>query len=189
MPATVIEKLNAIIHQINRAGNAELTRLTVLKRWFERPGRLAPFALWVASRSASRGGEATGPARDLFREAHALLPGQGARSEPNRAAAEDLHRRLREFQDTYQRLKWGSVRIVKQRDLLLVEEGLAVYLWHPRSPPHGYKLAAAYCEHYDPHYGNGLNGPSVTKLEEIRDFIKCQEAQEAESARTASSEP
>jgi hypothetical protein len=189
MPATVSEKLNAIIHQIDRAGNADLTRLTVLKRWFECPGRLAAFALWIASHAASRGGEATGPALGLFREAHALLSGQGARSAPNRTAAEDLHRRLREFQGTYQRLKWGSARIVQQRDLLLVEEGLAVYLRHPHSPPHGYKLAVAYCEHYDPRYGNGLSGPSVTKLKEIRDFIKCQEARESERARTASSEP
>jgi len=77
MPATVSEKLSAIIRETNRAGNADLTRLTVLKRWFECPGRLAAFALWIASHAASRGGEAAGPARDLFREAHALLSGQG----------------------------------------------------------------------------------------------------------------
>jgi hypothetical protein len=189
MPASVLEKLNVIIGQIHRAGNADLMRLTVLKRWFERPGRLAAFALWIASRGASRGGGASGRARDLFREANALLSGQRAGSELSPAALADLHRRLRAFQNTYRRLKWGPVRIVEESDRLLVEEGLAVYLWHPDSPSLGYKLAAAYCEHYDARYGNGLNGPSCDRLAEIVDFIRCREAQEAESVRALSSRP
>jgi hypothetical protein len=107
----------------------------------------------------------------------------------NAATAEQLHRRLREFQNTYRKLKWGAARIAKESDPLLVEEGLAVYLWHLHSPPHGYKLAAAYCEHYDPRYGNGLNGPSCVKVEAIRDFVRRRAAQEAESTPTVYSEP
>jgi hypothetical protein len=47
MLTSVPEKLLAIVDDIDAGGDANLTRLTVLKKWFERPGRLVPFALWV----------------------------------------------------------------------------------------------------------------------------------------------
>ena len=64
---------------------------------------------------------------------------------------------------------------------MLVEQGLAVYLWHPHSPSHGYKLAADYCQHYDSRYGTNLNGPSRTKIGEIVRFMFAVEAQEEAS--------
>ena len=67
------------------------------------------------------------------------------------------------------------------RDLLVVEEALAILLWYPHSPAHGYALAANYCQHYDPRYGNGLNGPSRAKISAIAQFIVAVEASEARS--------
>ncbi len=37
-------------------------------------------------------------------------------------------------------------------------------------------MTAAYCQHYDPHYGNSLNGPSRTKVLEIVRFMFTAEA-------------
>jgi hypothetical protein len=54
----------------------------------------------------------------------------------------------------------------------------AIYLWHTDSPPLGYKLAADYCQHYDPRYGNGLSGPSRIKILEIVRFMFTIEALE-----------
>jgi len=68
------------------------------------------------------------------------------------------------------------VRIVHCRPLLLVEEGLAIYLWHSESASHGYKLAADWSQNYDSRYGNGLNGPSRGKLEELVRFMSNLEA-------------
>jgi len=45
------EKLLKIAADIAERGNANLTRLTVLKKWFGHLGRLPPFAIWVASRA------------------------------------------------------------------------------------------------------------------------------------------
>ncbi|MEE4144747.1 MAG: hypothetical protein V2I26_08110 [Halieaceae bacterium] len=45
MPPSVIDKLSAVITEIEERGNADRLRLTVLKKWFERPGRLTSFAL------------------------------------------------------------------------------------------------------------------------------------------------
>ena len=72
------------------------------------------------------------------------------------------------------------MRIVHHWDLMLVEEGLAIHLWHAGSPSRGYKLAADYCQHYDSRYGNGLNGPSRGKIGEMVQFIIGVEAGEAD---------
>ena len=69
MRTTVPEKLLAIADEIDERGEAQLTRLTVLKKWFERPGRLPAFGVFIAARATSRKGKTTGEATLLFREA------------------------------------------------------------------------------------------------------------------------
>jgi hypothetical protein len=78
----------------------------------------------------------------------------------------------------YQNQQWGPVRILHNWNLLLIEQGLAVWLWHPDSPALGYKLAADYCQHYDSRFGKALSGPGRTKIEEIVRFMFIVEALE-----------
>lgn len=179
MRTNIPEKLLKIIEEIDEHGNASLTRLTVLKKWFERPERLSAFAVWIAARAVSHKGKTTGAAAELFREARTLLKDLD-RLHPKLEcqAAQALHDRLRDFQNEYQNQQWGPVRIVHNWNLMLVEQGLAIYLWHMNSPTHGYKLATDYCQHYDSRYGNGLNGPSRTKIGEIVRFMFTVEALE-----------
>jgi len=184
MRTTVPEKLLKIVVGIDADGQANLTRLTVLKKWFERPGRLTAFALWVAARATSRKGKAGGGAAGLFKEARALLDGQDKfRPALGRAAAESLHDRLREFQNEHQRQKWVSVRIVHNWNLLLVEEALAICIWYANSPVHGYTLASDYFRNYDPRYGTSLNGPSHKMILEMVQFMLTVEAREADEER------
>ncbi len=179
MRTNIPEKLLKIVEEIDENGNASLTSLTVLKKWLERPERLSAFAIWVAARAVSRKGKTTGAAAELFRAARTLLVGlDKIRPELDRQAAQTLHDHLRDFQNEYQNQQWGHVRIVHNWNLMLVEQGLSIYLWHLDSSTHGYKLAADYCQHYDPRYGNGLNGPSRTKIAEIVRFMFTIEALE-----------
>ena len=179
MKTKVPEKLRKVIAEIDAQGNASLTKLTVLKKWFEPPGRLSVFALWVAVRAVSHKAKKEGQAAELFREAEALLSDLDlSKPELRRGAAQSLHSRLRNFQNEYQNQQWATVRIVHHWDLMLVEEGLAIHLWHADSPSRGYKLAADYCQHYDSRYGNGLNGPSRAKIEEMIQFMIGVEAKE-----------
>ncbi|MGA2177438.1 MAG: hypothetical protein ABSH38_20895 [Verrucomicrobiota bacterium] len=166
------EKLLKISAEIAARGHANLTRLTVLKKWFGHPGRLPPFAIWVARRATSGNGKTGVEAAELFRQTRTLL----AKVNPyapkvDRQLARALHDRLRKFQNEYKNQQWGPVRIIHNWDLLLVEQALAICLWYSDSPALGYKLAADYCQHFDSHYGNGLNGPSRTKIEEMARFI------------------
>ena len=173
MRTNIPEKLIKIGADIQESGSTSLTRLTVLKKWFEQDAkRLRSFAIFVANRASTRKGKTAGEAAELFREARLLLKSAdifGLKISP--AAAETLHRQLKDFQSDYQKQQWGPVRIIRNRNLFLVEEGLRIFLGSSNVPSDGYRLAANYCENYDPKYGNGLNGPSVTKLNEIVRFM------------------
>lgn len=99
-----------------------------------------------------------------------------------RVAATKLHACLRAFQNEHSKSKWGSLRIIRDLNLFLVESGLHIYLEHRAAPTDGYRLAADYCEHYDPRYGNCLNGPSSSRIREIIRFIDAVEAHEEQGA-------
>lgn len=182
MQTLVPEKLLKIIEDIDEQGDANLTRLTVLKKWFEKPGRLMPFAQWIASRASSRKGKTKGEAAELFREARKLLADNQEHSPKlDQGSAKRLHSRLVEFQDEYRNVRWGRVRIVNNWQLLLVEKGLSIALGQNATPSAGYKLAADYCQNFDSKYGNTLNGPSSTKIMEIVRFMFTHEALEDET--------
>ncbi|WP_295443885.1 hypothetical protein [uncultured Thiodictyon sp.] len=179
MPPRVQDKLAAIIAEIDRAGCANVMRLTVLKKWFEHPRRLRAFGLWVAERAAARGDAATGEAAELFAQARALLTERPlSEPMPGWTAAERLHHRLRAFQNTYEH-HWGPVRIIKNWDLLLIEEGLALYLGERRDPTAGYRLAVDECKHYEGLFGD-LTRPSRAKLTALIGFVATTEAREGE---------
>jgi hypothetical protein len=70
------------------------------------------------------------------------------------------------------------VRIIKKWDLMLIEEGLALYLGLKRTPYDGYRLALDDCQHYEPKFGTDLNGPSREKLVALLGFVATTEARE-----------
>jgi len=179
MRTTISEKLLTIATEIKDQGSANLTRLTVLKKWFENPNRLSSFAIFVAKRASGKKGKTTGEAARLFRNVRVLFKGINVFSpEVPKEQAEKLHESLQAFQNEHKRLRWGTARIIKNHNLFLIEEGLRIYLWHSNYPQEGYCLAAKYCEHYDPSHGNSLNGPSYTKIHEIVRFMFTMEALE-----------
>lgn len=176
------EKLLKIIATIDATGNASLTRLTVLKKWFEIPGRLPAFALWLMRRAVLCNPRTGGDAGALFDEALELLGTDGdtphIAKRLNIKAAEGLYGRLKNFQNVFKRQQWGQVRVISNWNLMLVEHALEIYLWYPDSPAHGYKLASDYCQHFDCRFGNGLNGPSREKLKDLAEFVLRLESSE-----------
>lgn len=178
------EKIQKLIADINTQGNASLTRLTVLKKWFEHPGRLSTFGLWIARRAAGRKGRTKGAAGALLNETRALLGTEATRvslfQQIDRKAAESLHDRARAFHNDFQNQQWARVRIIQCWPLLLVEEGMALHTGLNHHPSDGYKLAADWTKNYDSRYGDGLNGPSRGKLDELVRFMFAVEALEDE---------
>ena len=119
MRTNVSEKLLKIVDEIDAGSYANLTKLAVLKKWFERPERLSAFAIWVAARAVSRKGKTTGAAAELFRAARKLFSGvDKIRPKLDKDAAQLLHDRLREFQNDYENQRWARVRIVHNWNLM-----------------------------------------------------------------------
>ena len=187
MRSSVPEKLLAIVEEIDAQGWARLTRLTVLKKWFEHEGRMRAFGLWAARRSAGRKGKTKAEAGAVLDEARAVLGTTATREsflQPvEQDVAQALYERARKAQNELENQPSGPVRLIHCWPLLLVEEGLALYLGQAKSPTDGYKLAADFCQHYDSRHGNSLSGPSRTKLMEVVRFMFTIEALEEEDAR------
>ncbi len=172
-------KLQKIVVEIKECGHANLTRLTVLKKWFGPAHRLRSFGIFIANQASRRTHQATTETADLFREAQEILAGVNV-LEPNisRTGATRVYARLQAFQNEHRDQKWTIVRVIQNQSLFLVEGGLGLYLRRGDSPTDGYRLAAAYCEHYDPRYGTGFSGPSAARIEEIADFVLAIETYE-----------
>jgi hypothetical protein len=182
MRSNISDKLRKIAAEIDRRSSANLTRLTVLKKWFEVSSHLSSFAIFIVDQASKQKTKATKEATELLHEARALLADVDVFApEIPRVAAKKLHIRLRAIQNEYKNSQWGSVRIIHDHNLFLIECGLHIYLGHGDTPTEGYRLAASYCEHYDPRYGNCLNGPSRRRIGEIVDFIHGVENREKAS--------
>ena len=181
----IAEKLQAIVADIKERGYANLTRLTVLKKWFEAPGRIASFGTFIAIQASRQTRKTTKEAEQLLSEAREILADVDhfAPKIPKDRATQ-LLARLEAFQDERRETQWASVRIIRDRNLFFVESGLGLYLWHRNSPSRAYQLAASYCEHYSPRYGNGLSGPSAKRIQEINDFTLAVEAGENQATST-----
>ena len=186
MALTIQRKLASIVEEIDRKGFAELLRLTVLKKWFDTPGRLTAFALWIAEKATTGEAPASETEAVLLEQVRALIADLPARGDLNLGAMRELHGRLKAFQSDYMHLQWGPVRLVKSHRLMLIEDAFAICLWHPDDPRLGYKLAADYCGHYDARYGRTLNGPSRDRVQELSEFVARREADEVAFAHAKS---
>jgi hypothetical protein len=186
MAFTIHQKLASIVEEIDRKGFAELVRLSVLKKWFEKPGRMTAFALWIAEQAATGEAPRSEPEAALLEQVRALLTDIPARGDLNPRVMRELHERLKAFQPDYMHLKWGPVRLVKSKGVMLIEDAFTICLRHPDDPRFGYKLAADYCGHYNARYGRNLNGPSRDRVQEIAAFIARREADEIAFAHGAS---
>jgi len=74
MRTDIPEKRLKIGDHIDEPGNVNLTRLVVLKKWFEKPERLSAFAIWIGTRATSRKGKTGGAAAELFSDRMGSIP-------------------------------------------------------------------------------------------------------------------
>jgi hypothetical protein len=75
--ADISRRLQKIVIDIKERGHANLTRLTVLKRWFEAPRRLPLFGIFIAPQALRQAPKATEEAAELLRKAHNILADVG----------------------------------------------------------------------------------------------------------------
>jgi hypothetical protein len=71
--ANIFFKLQKIVADIEERGHANLTRLTVLKKWFGAPGHISSFAIFIANQASLQASKTTKQAVQLVREVREIF--------------------------------------------------------------------------------------------------------------------
>src|ERR1035437_5106368 len=161
MRTNISDKLREVAAAIDRCGSADLTRLTVLKKWFAVSNHLSSFAIFIADQASRRKTKkTTKEVVELFLEARTRLADVDifAPRIP-RVAATKLHACLRAFQNEHSKSKWGSLRIICDQNLFLVECGLHIFVGHEPPPPVGSFFPETSCNHNNPRSENAPIAP------------------------------
>jgi len=82
---------------------------------------------------------------------------------------EILNRKIREYQNKIESKKWTDIRIIKNWDIFIIEEGISCFMYLD-FPEMGYKLARSYTEKYSARFGSGLIPESLEYLKEINNY-------------------
>lgn len=81
-----------------------------------------------------------------------------------------LLREMEREQDEHRRIGWGTVRLVRSVELVVVEDALKSILRDDEAPAWLYRAARDYAERYDSRNGTGLIPSSAPRMQEIADF-------------------
>jgi hypothetical protein len=81
-----------------------------------------------------------------------------------------LLRELESVNDEYESIPYGMVRIIQDKNVLIVEDAVQCVLSPYSTSSQAYHLARDYAERYDPRYGTGLIPDSAPLVMDIVDF-------------------
>lgn len=176
----IADRLQKIAGQLRSGQWFMSTRLTILKRPCEDPAVASAFALYLA-RKVTYNEDKKRP-RDIdekrWRRYHQLMvrviaamqqvvktPTPDKRKVLAAAVAD-----LAEMQSTVVKVSWNSVREIEYNDAFIVELAGQCVLDMEQAGTLAYRLARAYAECYDSHYGTGLIPASAPLVEDIAAF-------------------
>jgi hypothetical protein len=181
VPAKTLKKvqtLTEIAADLHQGKDYNITRLTMLKSLCSDPDAAAQFALYIAKK-AQQAMKRPGRSPSKTKQRYQRLVGSGVRrmtkhikegTTETQSSLDDVHSEIQGVQDQYENQRWGSVRIIKSRELLVVETALECVLRPWASSDLGYRLARQYAERYNPRYGTGLIPESAPFVEDIAEF-------------------
>jgi len=176
VPRAIIEKVRKfadIADALRRGQRFEITRLTSIKGLCKESGAARSFALFLAvhARKSAEEKNAAERLKELIARAIAEMESYLDDSTPERKERlSPLLNEIEDEQDEHKRTRWGMVRIVHSRELLVVENALRSILRDHDTPECLYQAARDYAERYDPHHGTGLIPASAPMMQEIADF-------------------
>lgn len=173
-----IETLAQIAAELRQGERFKVTRLTLLKGLCDDPQAAAQFALYLAKKTRQRMKSSAHRSTRKDQQFYRLV-NKGIRelaaylrnpTDEQRRTLRQAHTEAQNAQNRFERQRWGSVRIVESRELLIVETALECVLRPWASADFGYRLARQYAEEFDVHYGSGLLPDSAPMVEEITEF-------------------
>jgi hypothetical protein len=176
-----IRKLTQIARDLSEGANFSITRLTTLKSLCEDPEVAAHFAVYLANHTSRRINEMSSPlhlSNSEWRMHNELVERAVERlqsyvegpSDPKREELRELLRELESVNDEFESIPYGMVRIIQDKNVLIVEDAVRCVLSPFSSPSQAYHLARVYAERYDSRYGTGLIPDSAPLVMDIVDF-------------------
>ena len=181
VPLKTLKKLRTlaqIASDLRQGKDFNITRLTMLKGLCSDPDAAAQFALYLAKKT-QQAMRRPGCSPSKTRQRYERLVSKAVRGmtsylkKPTEESEESLYELLSEIrsvQDRYEHQRWGAVRIIESRELLVVETALECVVHPWASSDLGYRLARQYAERYNSRYGNGLIPESAPFVDDIAEF-------------------
>jgi hypothetical protein len=176
-----VRKLAQIARDLSEGADFSITRLTILKSLCEDPEVAAHFAVYLAKHTSRRINEISSPLHlsnsewrmhnEILERAVERLQSYVERpADPKREELRELLRELESVNDEYESIPYGMVRIIRDKNVLIVEHAVQCVLSPFSAPSQAYHLARDYAERYDPRYGTGLIPDSAPLVMDIVDF-------------------
>jgi hypothetical protein len=176
VPRSVIEKVRKFVdiaEGLRREQRFEITRLTTIKGLCKEPRAAWRFALFLAVNASKKVALGRCPERDKALAAQTVTAMEAYIEEPSPERGTRLRSLLRDVeaeQNETRRVGWNQVRMVRNRDLLVIENALRSIIFIVEAPVWLYQAARDYAERYNPRYGTGLIPDSAPMVQEIADF-------------------
>ena len=173
-----VQTLTEIAADLRQGKDFNITRLTTLKNLCSDPEAAAQFALYIAKKT-QQAMKRPGRSPSRTQQRYQRLVSKAVRGITNylKSATEkpeeslyELLSDIRGVQDRYEHQRYGAVRIIESRELLVVETALECVLHPWASSDLGYCLARRYSERYNSRYGTGLIPESAPFVEDIAEF-------------------
>ena len=150
-----VKKLAEIAEGLRQGKHFQVTRLTTIKSLCGEPEAAAAFALFLAQRIQSKMRQEQSPKRYrelVDRAVKELKPYLTDPTEERKERLSSLCREMEAEQDEYKKIGWDMVRMLKSKDLVVVEESLKSVLRGHEAPIWAYQAAKDYAERYDARY-------------------------------------
>ena len=122
-----VKKLSEIAEELRQGKHFPVTRLTTIKSLCGEPEAAAAFALFLAGRIESKMRQEQGPERYrelVDRAVKELKPYLTDPTEERKERLSSLCREMEAEQNEYKKIGWDMVRMLKSRDLVVVEASL-----------------------------------------------------------------
>ena len=168
-----VKKLSEIAEELRQGKDFPVTRLTTIKSLCGEPEAAAAFALFLAQRIQSKMRQEQSPERYrelVDRAVKELKPYLTDPTEERKERLSSLCREMEAEQNEYKKIGWDMVRMLRSRDLVVVEESLKSVLKGYEAAIWAYQAAKDYAERYDVLHGSGLIPSSAPMVEEIAGF-------------------
>jgi len=168
-----VKKLSEIAEELRQGKDFPVTRLTTIKSLCGEPEAAAAFALFLAQKIQSKMRQEESPERYrelVDRAVKELKPYLTDPTEERKARLSSLCREMEAEQNEYERIGWNIVRMVRSKDLVVVEESLKSVVRGYEAAIWAYHAAKDYAERYDARYPSGLIPSSAPMVEEIAGF-------------------